>query len=368
MKTIVLAFVYATFSISVWSQNFKLKLTEHTFNVESVSYSPDGKYLASGSTDGTINLYQIDSTGNPIYTRSLLGHLGSVTQLIFTKNSKYLVSSSKDYSSRIWNLDTPSLNKVYNIHFEPVTTSFLDASYKYLISASLDGNIKLTHLYDSKKSRTLKIGTPINDLKVSGDNKFYYVALKGGIIKKIETVGKNNEIMTFTGHGDEINAIELSPSGGFMASASHDKSIIIWDINTGKIIRKFQGYEWKVTSVQYSSDGNYIVGGCNDGCAKLFEVSTGKHLADFKEKGKNVRKVSLIKNAKQVAIATQMEGEKFGAVIYNTGVEVMPPASNKPTAKPTGKATAKPTAKPTIDGQNAPTGIAKPTAKPSVTK
>ncbi|MEX0596187.1 MAG: hypothetical protein WD512_06765, partial [Candidatus Paceibacterota bacterium] len=159
---------------------------------------------------------------------------------------------------------------------------------------------------------------------------------------------------TFTGHGDEINAIELSPSGGFMASASHDKSIIIWDINTGKIVNKFQGYEWKVTSLQYSSDGNFIVGGCNDGCAKLFEVSTGKHLADFKELGKNVRKVSMIKNGKQVAIATQMEGEKFGAVIYNTGVEVMPPSSSKPAVKTTKKPTAKPSAK--------------PTAKPSVTK
>jgi WD40 repeat protein len=354
MKNFLLFLFSVLLSTTLCSQDFKLKLTEHTFNVESVSYSPDGKMFASGSTDGTINLYNIDTLGNPIFNRSLLGHLGSITQLNFTKNNKYLVSSSKDYTSRIWNLDTPELNKSYNVHLEPVTASFLDATYKYLISASLDGTIKHTHLFDSKKSKTIKMNAPVHDLKISNDKKFYYIALKGGIIKKIETVGKNNEIMTFTGHGDEINAIELSPSGGFLASASHDKSIIIWDVNTGKIIKRFQGYEWKVTSVQYSTDGKYIVGGCNDGCAKLFEVETGKHLADFKQMGKNVRKVALSKNGKQVAIATHMEGEKFGAVIYNTGVEVLPPVSNKPTAKPTARPSAKPSTK--------------PTAKPSTTK
>lgn len=325
MKQIIIIFYLCFMCISLDAQSFKTKLTEHTFNVESVAYSFDGKLLASGSADGVINIYELDSLGLPKIRQTLNGHLGSVTRLVFSKNSKYLVSSSKDYSCRIWNLDTPSLSKVYNIHMEPVTSAFLDPTMNYLVSSSIDGTIKLTHLRESKKNKTIKMGAPINDLKLSSDKKFYFVALKGGIIKKIESFGKNAEIATFTGHGDEINMIEQSPTSGFLASASHDKSIIIWDINTGKQVKKLIGFEWKVTCLQYSSDGRYIIGGCNDGSTKLFEVETGKNIADFKEMGKNVRSVSFCKNGKQIAVASHMEGNILGSIIYNTGVECVKP-------------------------------------------
>ena len=321
MKQIISLFYLCFMCISLDAQSFKIKLTEHTFNVESVAYSLDGKLLASGSADGVIHIYELDSFGIPKIKQTFNGHLGSVTRLVFSKNSKYLVSSSKDYSCRLWNIDTPSLSKVYNIHMEPVTSAFLDPSMTYLVTSSIDGTIKLTHLRDNKKNKTIKMGGPINDLKLSSDRKHYYVALKGGIIKKIEAIGKNEELLTFTGHGDEVNMLELSPVAGFMASASHDKSIIIWDINTGKQVKKLSGFEWKVTCLQYSSDGRYIIGGCNDGSTKLFEVETSKQIADFKEMGKNVRSVSFCKNGKQIAVATHMDGNILGSLIYNTGVE-----------------------------------------------
>src|SRR5688572_25091999 len=93
------------------SQGLKMKLTEHTGNVEAVCYSSDGQYLASGGWDGNVNLYAIDSWGNAQLARTFTGHLDAVVSLRFSKNSKYLVSSSKDYSARVWNIDTPHLSK-----------------------------------------------------------------------------------------------------------------------------------------------------------------------------------------------------------------------------------------------------------------
>jgi WD40 repeat protein len=301
-------------------QGLKMKLTEHTGNVESVAYSSDGKLFASGSWDGSVLLYEIDSFGNATLARTFTGHLGAVISLSFSKNTKYLVSGSKDYSVRIWNIDTPHLSKVFNLHTEPVTSAFLDVSNKFLISASLDGTIRITNLFDNKKSNLVKVGVPIYDLQVSKDNKYFYAAIKGNIVKKYETAGKNLEVETYAGHTDEVNAIELSPDGNFMATASSDKTIMIWDLSTGKSIKKLLGFEWKVTSIKYSSDGKYIVGGCNTGVAKLFEVETGKSIADFNALGKNVRDVAFSRNGKEIAVATHMDSEKFGAVIYNSGV------------------------------------------------
>jgi WD40 repeat protein len=313
-------------------QGLKMKLTDHTGNVESVCYSSDGKYLASGSWDGNVNLYTIDSFGNALFKQTFSGHMGAVSSLTFSKNNKYLVSASKDYSTRIWNIDTPARSKVFNLHLEPVTASFLDPANKFLISASLDGTIKVTNVNDSRKSSVIKIGAPIYDLQISKDNKFYFAAVKGNVIKKFQTSGKNLEVESYIGHTDEINAIEMSPDGNYMASASSDKNIMIWDLSTGKSIRKLQGFEWKVTSLKYSTDGKYIAGGCNNGVAKLFEVETGKLISDFNTLGKNVRDVAFSKNGKEIAVATHMDSEKFGVIIYNSGV-------TSSEAPPLGKAT-----------------------------
>lgn len=315
-------------------QSFKIKLTDHTANVETVAFSYDGKSFASGGWDGSVNLYTFDSSGNPILKQSFLGHLGAVTSLSFSKNGKYLVSASKDYSARVWNIDTPAKHKVFNLHLEPVTAAFLDPGNKYLITSSLDGTIRTTLLTDATKSKILKLSGPIMDLQLSRDFKFYFVAFKGGTIKKIQTSGKNLEIMTYTGHTDDINDIQISPDGLNLASASNDKSIIIWDIATGKIIKKLCGFEWKVTSIKYSSDGKYIVGGCNSGIAKLFDISSSKVVAEFKDLGMNVRDVAINRDGTLVIIATHMDGQKFGAVVYNTGITTVPlPDAGAPKVK-----------------------------------
>lgn len=305
-------------------QTFKTKLTEHAANVETVAFSFDGKSFASGGWDGTVNLYTFDSSNNPVLKTTYTGHLGAVTSLYFSKNGKYLVSASKDYSARVWNIDTPAKHKTFNLHLEPVTAAFLDPGNKYLITASLDGTIRTTSLYNAMKSKIIKLSGPIMDLQLSKDFKFYFVAFKGGTIKKIQTAGKNLEMMTYTGHTDDINDLQISPDGNYIASASNDKSIIVWDIQSGKVFKKLSGFEWKVTSIKFSSDGKYIVGGCNNGIAKLFEIETSKVIAEFKEMGLNVRDVAINRDGSFVLIATHMTAQNFGAIIYNTGISTTP--------------------------------------------
>lgn len=335
-----------------YSQSFKQKLTEHMTNVESVAYSSDGKYLATGSVDGNINLYTIDTMGNAVFKQSLQGHMGGVITLNFSRTNKYLVSGSKDYSARVWNIDTPDRSKVFFIHSGPVTAAFLDAGSKYIITASTDGDIRSTLIMDQKKSKVTNVGAPINDLALSRDNKHYFVAFKGGI-KRIDVVGKAEPIV-YSGHADEVNALELSPDGLFLASGSSDKTIQIWDLSTGKSVRKLQGFEWKVTSIKYSADGKYVVGGCNNGVAKLFETETGKFLYDYNAMGRNISDVAISRDGRQIAVATRMaDTDKFGAILYNSGVVSGDPpmgggkGKGKPAAPPAkGKGTApKPTTK-----------------------
>lgn len=350
MKSLfIVVLVQFLFVNHTFAQGLKVKLTEHTANVETIAYSSNGMYFVSSGWDGAVNLYTIDSIGVPKFKQSFYGHLGAVTSLAFSKNNKFIISCGKDYSARLWNIEFPDSSKVFTMHVEPVTNAFLDAAGKNIITCSVDGTIKNTNIFDTRKSKTIKVGKPISDLVLSRDGKFYYAALKGGGIAKIET-GSTKTVQEFLGHKDEINALDLSPDGKFLASGSSDKTIIIWDLATGKEFKKLNGFEWKVTSVEYSLDGQYIIGGCNDGTTKLFDVGTGKLISDFAELSKNVRDVAFSPNAKQIAIATNLESDKFGAVIYNSGVFISAPepANKTKGTKPTDKNATKTVVKPTV--------------------
>ena len=79
-------------------------LTGHTGAVDSMAFSPDGKTLASGSSDGTIRLWEV-ATGRPIGS-PLTGHTGWVLSVAFSPDGKTLASGGKDDTVRLWDVAT----------------------------------------------------------------------------------------------------------------------------------------------------------------------------------------------------------------------------------------------------------------------
>src|SRR5262245_49892291 len=77
--------------------------TGHTTSINTVVLSPDGKLLASGSSDASVKLWEV-STGREL--RTMLGHEPKITALIFTPDSKTLASASYDKTIRLWDVAT----------------------------------------------------------------------------------------------------------------------------------------------------------------------------------------------------------------------------------------------------------------------
>jgi WD40 repeat protein len=74
----------------------------HSESVRSVAFSPDGKYLASGSGDYTVKLWSIESQKE---VTTLQGHDKSVNSVAFSPDGKYLVSGSQDKTVKLWSLE-----------------------------------------------------------------------------------------------------------------------------------------------------------------------------------------------------------------------------------------------------------------------
>ncbi|KIM29757.1 hypothetical protein M408DRAFT_107279 [Serendipita vermifera MAFF 305830] len=77
-----------------------MPLKGHTGNVTSVTWSPNGQNIASGSDDYTIRIWDA-STGAPV-GGPLRGHLGGITSVIYSPDGRYIVSGSEDRTIRVW--------------------------------------------------------------------------------------------------------------------------------------------------------------------------------------------------------------------------------------------------------------------------
>ncbi len=73
----------------------------HSSYVRSVAFSPDGKYLASGSADNTVKLWNLESQKE---VTTLQGHSLFVTSVVFSPDGKYLASSSRDKTVKLWSI------------------------------------------------------------------------------------------------------------------------------------------------------------------------------------------------------------------------------------------------------------------------
>ncbi|NCR59131.1 MAG: protein kinase [Microcystis aeruginosa LL13-06] len=274
------------------------KFSEHSFpdktlighfdDVKSVVYSPDGRYLASGSWswDNTIKIWEV-ATGEEL--RTLTGH--SVYSVVYSPDGRYLASGSSDNTIKIWEVATGKKLRTLTGHSDSVESVVYSPDGRYLASGSWDNTIKIWEVATGKKLRTFTGHSNwVWSVVYSPDGRYLASGSSDKTIK-IWEVATGKELRTLTGHSDSVWSVVLrtltghsvysvvySPNGHYLASGNGDKTIKIWEVATGKHLRTLTGHYGEVYSVVYSPDGRYLASGSGDNTIKIWEVATGKQL------------------------------------------------------------------------------------------
>ena len=85
------------------------------------------------------------------------------------------------------------------------------------------------------------------------------------------------------GHSGGVLSVAVSSDGKFVLTGSTDKTALLWDLETGKQLRRFVGHEDAVSAVQFSKDGQFVLTASHDKTARLWETATGRQIRDCVE-------------------------------------------------------------------------------------
>ncbi len=210
-------------TLKLWSSSLEeiFTFTGHTRAVKSLSFSPNGQILASGSWDKTIKLWDIQ-TGQEIYT--LTGHQLQVTSVAFSSQG-ILASASFDRSIRLWYPDTWKNRPVQTLigHVQAVLAVAFSPNGQILATGSDDKTIKLWDVSTGSVIHTLSNHCwSVATVVFSADGE---TLISGSWDKTVKfwRVRTGEEIATFTGHEDSVLAVAVSPDS--VASGSKDKTV-----------------------------------------------------------------------------------------------------------------------------------------------
>ncbi|MCP4696826.1 MAG: AAA family ATPase [Gammaproteobacteria bacterium] len=129
--------------------------------------------------------------------------------------------------------------------------------------------------------------SPDGTTLASGEgNTFNFVGSKGkGILEdsddnsvRLWDMRSGREIKKLSGHRGPVSSVAFSSDGKTLASGSYDNSVGLWDVNSGHEIQKLNGHSGSVLSVAFSSDGKTLASGSLDGSVRLWDVRDGHEM------------------------------------------------------------------------------------------
>jgi Tol biopolymer transport system component len=283
-------------------------------SVLTVAYSPDGRVLATGGSDGTINLWDV-ATGRR--SRTLSGHMGRVKGIAFSPDGRTLASGSWDKTVRLWDLATGRELRMFTGAEKLVNSVAFSPDGRTLASASWDGTVRLWDARSGRQKRQLGelSGLQVNVVAFSPDGRLLVSGSADGMARlwDVKTgrlrstwkaspsgvenavfspdgrtlatargtymavglwdVRKGVEKLVLQGHQAEVSALAFSPDGRTVASGSGDKTIRLWDARSGRAERVWNDGSW-ISAVAFSPDGRTLAAaGALDNTVHLYSMA-----------------------------------------------------------------------------------------------
>ncbi|HET8913597.1 MAG TPA: NB-ARC domain-containing protein, partial [Ktedonobacteraceae bacterium] len=301
-------------SVTLHNVNFeaahfvKSVFTDTFGSILSAALSPSGRYLAVGTANGMIRLWNAEDS-TPLLT--FKGHTNWVRSVAFSPDEKRLASGSDDTTIRFWDVETGQCLKTLKGHTHRVRPVVFSPDGKLLASGSDDQTIRF---WDVVRGECLKILTGhthrIRSVVFSPDGKLLASGSDDQTIR-LWDVATRKHLKTLKGHTHRVRVVAFNLKGEFLASGGDDTTIRFWDISTGECFRELNGHEELVRSMAFKPDGKILASGSDDRTIRLWNISTGECINILTDHQNAVRSVAFSPDGQRLVSGSDDQTVRF---------------------------------------------------------
>lgn len=191
-----------------------------------LTFSPDGKFLASGSHSGKINLFRVED-GKKETSMDTRGKF--TLSIAYSPDGKFIASGAIDGIVNIFDLQSGKLLHTLEGHAMPIRSLCFSPDSQLLATASDDGHIKV---YD------------VQHANLAG---------------------------TLSGHGSWVHSVHFCPDNTHFVSSSADRTVKVWNAGTRQCVASFYDHLEQVWQAKYNGNGSKIVSVSDDKAIHIYD-------------------------------------------------------------------------------------------------
>ena len=323
-------------------------LKGHQTSVQACAYAPSGRHIVSAALDGEVRVW---STKSGSAVGSITGHCDPVNAISYTPNGQYLLTASSDQLVKVWSgslgqraanvgkseygyahcvvhsrqnqtvlvgyhdghvrrFNTQTEVEEFAVRLHDKAVVAVGAQGRFNMSASADGTIKIWEgpsslprhllLEGQKAGITCAVWTKYGLASAAEDFSLFFWPHELTHYTRMWNQNKSSTklsvypLISLKGHTSTISALSFSGDGLKMASASRDRTVIVWDLITMKEARTMRDChkDW-ITAVSFPDAGSdTLITGSNDFNLKLWNVTTGEERITFRGHTSAINSVS----------------------------------------------------------------------------
>ncbi|KAH9853261.1 WD40 repeat-like protein [Lenzites betulinus] len=252
-------------------------LQDHTGGVGCVAWSPDGRFIASGSEDNSVILRD-GNTGQLLH--KFEDHNDAVWSITFSPDGRHIASGACNGMALVHDVEELAVTAVLDGHTDVIQSIHYSPDGSKIVTASVDKSLRI---WDAATG-TLLHALPHDEIVMNAifsPNGKVVASCSGDYSAKIWDAETGQLLHKLTRHSGVVWSIAFDPESRRVITGSDDTTSVIWSVESGEALVLLHEHPAPVWGVSFSPDGQRVLSGSNDMTLKTCDSFTGKLLRTF---------------------------------------------------------------------------------------